>query len=60
MPKYTLYFLDDYDEILREQRVDADSDEHAQSCAMALDHASAIEVWDGVRKVALVSPAGHI
>lgn len=56
MTHYRLYFLSKLDRIIRREEVDVATDADAVAAARELDHAFAIEVWDGGRQVTTVTP----
>lgn len=53
---YRLYFLDASDEIKRREDIDLPDDQAARDKAYELDHAYAIEIWEGKRIVGRVFP----
>jgi hypothetical protein len=55
---YRLYFLNGEARIIRSEVVTVPTDADACSEAERLDHADAIEIWEGARKVALIHPRG--
>jgi hypothetical protein len=57
MPYYRLYFLDADGHITHREECDLSGDETARAKARALDHAEGIEIWQGNRKVSVVTPA---
>jgi hypothetical protein len=56
MRDYRLYFLNAEARIMRSEVVTVETDADACAEAERLDHAYAIEIWEGARKVALVHP----
>jgi hypothetical protein len=55
---YRLYFLNSQARIVRSEVVSVLTDAEACAEAERLDHADAIEIWEGARKVALIHPRG--
>ena len=58
MADYRLYFLNSEARIIRSEVVTVATDADACAEAERLDHADAIEIWEGARKVALIYPRG--
>jgi hypothetical protein len=56
MTHYRLYFHDKGGHFLRASDVDVSTDDDARQCALDLDHAYCIEIWQGTRHVGLVQP----
>ncbi|WP_162875503.1 hypothetical protein [Sphingomonas crusticola] len=55
---YRLYFLNREGRITRSEIVTVATDAEACAEAERLDHADAVEIWAGARKVALIHPRG--
>ena len=56
VPDYRLYFLNAASRITRSEIVSVATDAEACAEGERLDHAEAIEIWEGARKVALIHP----
>jgi hypothetical protein len=54
MPSYRFYFMTENDRIARGQNVECADDEEALRRARTLNHANAVEVWEGSRTVGRV------
>ena len=57
MPCYRLYFLDAEGHIAHREECELAGDEAAIARARALDHEQGIEIWQGSRKVSVVTAA---
>jgi hypothetical protein len=57
MNDYRLYFLSAEDHVVRAQDLEGQDDAAALEAARVLDHAAAIEIWCGNRRVGRVTAA---
>jgi hypothetical protein len=56
MAHYRLYFHDEHGRFVRAADAELRSDDEAFARALELEHAHAVEVWSGARRIALIQP----